>query len=195
MTISVGLFVFPDMELLSYAGPYQVFATASALAPPNGGHPAFRLLTIAPSAASVEVRAGATVLPQATIDDHLELSCLIIPGGKGVDAQIDEGRVVPWLAAQANTVPIIASVCTGAFLLAQTGLINGLRVATHHAHAEELRRRFPSVDVVESRRWVDTGRFVSSAGIAAGIDMALHLVERMAFHDLSVQTARHLELN
>jgi len=194
MTMSIGLFCFPEMEMLDYAGPYQVFATASRLAS-GDSYGLFRLVTIGTSLDPVRVRGGAVILPEAAIADHPGLDALIIPGGRaGVDTQIREGVAVEWIRTQAASVPIIASVCTGAFLLAQTGLLDGLQATTHADHVNDLRRTFPSLDVVESLRWVDSGRFITSAGLSAGIDMALHLVERLASRDLSVSTARQLEL-
>ena len=194
MTMSIGLFCFPEMEMLDYAGPYQVFVTASRLAS-GDSYGLFRPVTIGTSLDPVRVRGGAALLPEATIADHPALDALVIPGGRaGVDAQIRQGDSVEWIRTQADTVPIIASVCTGAFLLAQTGLLDGLQATTHADHVNDLRHTYPNVDVVESLRWVDSGHFVTSAGLSAGIDMALHLVERLASRDLSVSTARQLEL-
>ncbi len=195
MTMSIGIFAFPDMELLDFAGPYQVFAGGSRLLAETTGQAPFDLITIAAEAGPVAARGGARVLPDATITDHPGLDCLILPGGlNGVDAQIDRGDVVPWIASQAETVPIIATVGTGAFLLAQTGLLNGLQAITHVTREAALRRRFPAIDVVENRRWVDTGAFVTAAGLTAGIDMALHLVERLVSREVSVDIARHMEM-
>jgi len=195
MTMSIGLLVFPDMEMLDYAGPYQVFATASKVTSQTQGLETFSLVTIGATLDPVRVRAGAVLVPQATIHDHPELSCLVVPGGMaGVQAQVDRGELVDWITAQAETVPIIASVCTGAFLLAQTGLLNGLEATTHQNYASTLRQRFPSIEVHENQRWVDAGRFVTSAGLSTGIDMSLYLVERLASRELSVLTAKALEL-
>jgi len=194
MTMNIGIFCFPEMEMLDYAGPYQVFATASRLAS-GDTYGLFRIVSISTTLDPVTVRGGARILPDATIADHPSLDALIIPGGRaGVDAQIKQGDAVEWIRTQAASVPIIASVCTGAFLLAQTGLLDGLAATTHADHVNDLRHTFPAVDVVESLRWVDSGNFVTSAGVSSGIDMALHLVERMGSRDLSVSTARQLEL-
>jgi len=194
MTMNIGLFCFPEMEMLDYAGPYQVFATASRLAS-GDSYGLFRLVSIGTSLDPVRVRGGAVILPEFGIVDHPGLDALVIPGGRaGVDAQIQDGIAVEWVRTQAESVPIIASVCTGAFLLAQTGLLDGLEATTHGDHVVDLRRNFPAINVMESRRWVDSGRFITSAGLSAGIDMALHMVERLASRDLSVSTARLLEL-
>ena len=195
MTMTIGLFAFPEMEMLDYAGPYQVLASASRVAAQQTGQEAFSLLTIAPSHEAVKVRAGATVLPQASIADHPGLDCLILPGGMaGVVPLLEDGAVVDWVKAQAGIVPLIASVCTGTFLLARTGLLDGLEATTHHSYLDELRRAHPAIKVVAQRRWVDSGRYVTAAGLSAGIDMTCHLVERLATRDLSVATAKVLEL-
>ena len=197
MTMTIGLYVFPDMELLDYAGPYQVFATASRYATyeDEKAGDMFQLVTIGSTLDPVKARAGATLIPDLTIDDDLDLDALIIPGGiVGVEQQIHNAATVAWIIRQSAKTPIVASVCTGAFLLAQTGLLDGLKTTTHATFAVDLRRRFPTIDVVDSRRWVDNGQFVSSAGLSAGIDMALHLVERMASRELSVRAAQILEL-
>lgn len=195
MRMSIGLFVFPDMEMLDYAGPYQVFTTASRLSFDGTDSSLFNLVSIGTSLDPVRVRGGAVITPNATIDDHPELSCLIIPGGRlGIDVQVTDEAVCKWIAAQADSVPIIASVCTGAFLLAQTGLLDDVEAITHIDHIADLRLQYPAVRVVEHRRWVDSGHIVTAAGLSAGIDMALHLVERLRNRDLSVATARTLEL-
>lgn len=194
MTMSIGIFAFPDMEMLDFAGPYEVFDSASRIGATSDGQEVFRLVVISESYDPVRVRGGAILQPQATIADELELACLIIPGGPGVDAVIEGGAVVTWIIEQAARVPIIASVCTGAFILAQTGLLGGLQATTHSRRSDDLRRRFPAVDVVSSHRWVDVGQFVTSAGVSAGIDMALHLVERLVSVDLATATARRIEI-
>lgn len=193
--MSVGLFEFPDMEILDFAGPYQVFDTAARLSSERSGKPRFHLVSIGATTEPIRVSGGATCVPEASIADHPKLDCLLLPGGlTGVDAQIERPEVIDWVTAAGETTGIIASIGTGAFLLAQTGALTGFEATTHHAHTDDLRRRFPGIDVVTNRRWVDTGQYVTSAGSSAGIDMAVHLVERLAGRDLAVATARSLEL-
>jgi transcriptional regulator GlxA family with amidase domain len=93
----------------------------------------------------------------------------------------------------ASTASITASVCTGAFLLAQAGLLDGQQATTHWEDVPELRRLFPSIKVVEGKRWVEVGSIVTSAGISAGIDMSLHLVARLAGDELAHKTARQMQ--
>jgi len=194
----IGLFAFPDMEILNFAGPYQVFSTASRVAAHIRGtseDELFSVTTIGTSLDPVRVAGGAILTPSTTIADHGDLTCLILPGGrKGIDRQLAREDVSAWIVAQATTVPIIASVSTGSFLLAQAGLLDGLEATTYSQGLDDMRHLFPHVTVVESRRWVDAGRFVTSGGLSAGIDMALHLVERLSSRDLSVAVARLLDL-
>jgi transcriptional regulator GlxA family with amidase domain len=101
--------------------------------------------------------------------------------------------VIDWIAARARTAALTASVCTGAFLLARAGLLDGRRVTTHWEDVGDLRRMFPALKVEEGPRWIDEGAIVTSAGISAGIDMSLHLVERRGGEALALRTARQMD--
>ena len=194
MTLKVGIFVFPDVEVLDFAGPYEVFTTAARVSlrrNPAAGRP-FEVFTVAESAATFKARAGLTVLPDFAFGQHAAIDLLIVPGGV-VTAEMEKPVVVDWIAATAVQARIAAAVCTGAFLLGQAGLLDGRRATTHWEDIADLRRDFPQIDVVADRRWVDEGSVVTSGGISAGIDMSLHLVERLAGRDLALRTARQME--
>ena len=194
MTVKVGIFVFPDVEVLDFAGPYEVFTTAARVSlrqNPAAGRP-FEVFTVAESAATFKARAGLTVLPDFALGQHPAIDLLIVPGGV-VTAELEKPVVVDWIAATAVQARITAAVCTGAFLLGQAGLLDGRRATTHWEDIADLRRDFPQIDVVADRRWVDEGSVVTSGGISAGIDMSLHLVERLAGRDLALRTARQME--
>lgn len=195
MTLTVGIYLFPDVEVLDFAGPYEVFTTASrvALRREPGRDAPFRVITLATSREPVRARAGLLALPDHTLDEHPPLDLLIIPGGV-VDAELDKPEVIRWISARAAHTPLVASVCTGAFLLAQAGLLDGRQATTHWEDVADLRQRFPSVQVLEGPRWVDLGSIVTSAGIAAGTDMSLHLVARLAGRDLANATARQMDV-
>lgn len=195
MTLAVGIHLFPDVEVLDFAGPYEVFTTASRVAQRRepDREPPFRVVTLASARAPVRARAGLHALPDHTLADHPPLDLLIIPGGV-VDAELDRPEVIRWITEQGRQVPLVASVCTGAFLLAQAGLLDGRQATTHWEDIADLRRRYPAVHVLEGPRWVDLGSVVTSAGIAAGIDMSLHLVARLAGLDLAQATARQMDV-
>ncbi len=195
MTLRVAIYVFPNVEVLDFAAPFEVFTTASRIHGRRSlAEPApFEVCTVARSAAAVQARAGLRVLPDYTIESCPQPDILLIPGGV-VDAELRESRFIGWVADSAKSVSVVASVCTGAFILAKAGLLNGRSATTHWEDLADLQAAFPAVRVVDNRRWVDEGDVVSSAGIAAGIDMSLHLVARFAGEELARATARQLDI-
>jgi transcriptional regulator GlxA family with amidase domain len=196
MTRTIGIFVFDEVEVLDFAGPYEVFTCASRvharLAP--GTPPPFKVLTIGQHAAMLRARAGLSVFPESAFDDAPAIDVLIVPGGV-VAAELDKPAVIAWIAAMAGRCELVTSVCTGAMLLAQAGLLNGKDATTHWEDIEQLRQMFPEVRVRAEQRWIDQGEVVTSGGISAGIDMSLHLVERLAGRELALRTARQMEYN
>jgi transcriptional regulator GlxA family with amidase domain len=194
MTRTIGIYVYDDVEVLDFAGPYEVFTCASRVAAkltPHGEAP-FRVCTIGATASMLRARAGLSVLPEADFSSAGNIDVLIVPGGV-VTAELSKQEVIAWIAATAKASKLTASVCTGAFLLARAGLLDGQQATTHWEDADDLRAAFPNVLVRENRRWIDNGAVVTSAGISAGIDMSLHLVERMAGLELARRTARQMD--
>ena len=120
------------------------------------------------------------------------IDILVIPGGV-VSAQMDSYAVREWIARTSAAAGLTASVCTGSFLLAQAGILRGRRATTHWEDAADLQRGFPDVQVVPDVRWVDEGSVVTAAGVSAGLDMSLHLVERFEGEALAVLTARQMD--
>lgn len=194
MTRSVGIFVFDDVEVLDFAAPYEVFTCAarvsSKLAP--GAPPPFKVVTLGQTSTMLRARAGLSVFPEADFSNAGKIDVLIVPGGV-VSAELAKGPVIEWIARTARDCELVASVCTGAFLLAQAQLLNGQAATTHWEDIDELRAMFPRVRVESARRWIDNGRVITSAGISAGIDMSLHLVARLAGRELALGTARQMD--
>jgi transcriptional regulator GlxA family with amidase domain len=194
MTRTIGIFAFDNVELLDLAGPYEVFTCASrvhARTSPGAASP-FKVVTIGPSTALVRARAGLGLLPDAGLDQHPAVDVLIIPGGV-VTAELDKPQVIDWIAKTAAHCELTASVCTGAFLLAKAGLLEGKRATTHWEDMDDLKAMFPAVDVQPQRRWVRDGSTITSGGISAGIDMSLHLVETLVSRELALRTAHQME--
>jgi len=192
--VNVGIFLFEQVEVLDFAGPFEVFSTAARLearAVPGGPAP-FTVTTIGCQAGKVTARGGLRVLAQYGLADHPELGVLLIPGGI-VDGPIQDAQVIDWLRGIAGSVDWMASICTGAFLLAAAGLLEGQDATTHWEDLEEFEESFPGVHVKSSIRWTDNGRILTSAGISAGIDMCLHLLTRIAGEDLALATARQMD--
>lgn len=202
-TRRVDILLFPQVEVLDFAGPYEVFTTASRMAARlmPGSVPPFEVRTVAAAAGPVRARAGLQALADADFADAAPpAAVLVVPGGVVDDARRDEATL-RWIAEAAAGAQLVASVCTGAFLLAGAGLVAAnTPVTTHWEDIADLRRAHPALDVREGPRWVDGGRLanggaalVTSAGISAGIDMSLHLVERLAGRALAERTARQMD--
>lgn len=192
--LRVAILAFDDVEALDLAGPYEVFTTAVRMHQRSAaGAPApFEVACVARDLAPVRMRAGLQVSPDHSFDDTPPIDVLIVPGGV-VDAAMACSETLDWIARTSRAARLTASVCTGAFLLAASGVLKNQRVTTHWEDIDDLRSRFPSLDVQEGVRWVDEGDIVTSAGITAGIDMSLHLVARLAGEALALRTARQMD--
>ncbi|MGI8475332.1 MAG: DJ-1/PfpI family protein [Thermomicrobiales bacterium] len=192
--MNVGILVFDEVEVLDFCGPFEVFATAAIDGDgENGEGRLFSALIVAEQNRTITCRGGLLVQPNHTIADHPPLDIIVIPGGFGTRRELDNPPVLEWIAAQSRKVRLTTSVCTGAFLLAKNGLLDGRRATTHWASIEWLREHFPAVNVVDDERVIDEGAIITSAGVSAGIDMALHVVARLHGDPVAVATARGME--
>ncbi|GAB4448385.1 MAG: DJ-1/PfpI family protein [Anaerolineales bacterium] len=191
--MNVGIYIYDNAEVLDFAGPFEVFTTASRVhARQNPGASLFDVCLIAEREGLIHARAGFTVQPHYTIERHPPLNVLIVPGGIHMP-ELDKPSVIEWIRKTANSLQLTASVCTGAFLLAKAGILHGKSCTTHWEDIPDLRAMFPSLDIRENVPWVDNGRIVTSAGISAGIEMSLHLVAKLAGKELAVKTARQMQ--
>jgi transcriptional regulator GlxA family with amidase domain len=190
-TSTVGILIFDDVEVLDFCGPFEVFATATADG--SDERPLFRVLTIAERAALVRCRGGLLVHPHHTIATHPALDILVVPGGFGTRPLLSNRSVLDWIAEQHGRTSLTTSVCTGSFLLAAAGLLEGRRATTHWAAIDWLREHHSTVDVRATERIVDEGKLVTAAGVSAGIDMALHVVARLHGAAVASETARQME--
>jgi transcriptional regulator GlxA family with amidase domain len=193
-TLTVGIYIFNDVEVLDFAGPFEVFSVASrawSRLHPNS-EPPFNVFTIGETQQPVKARGGLMVTPQLACNDHPKIDVLLIPGGV-VTAELKKPTVVAWISKQGQQAQLVASVCTGAFLIGKAGILAGKSATTHWEDIADLRSFLPDTNVVEDRRWVDEGRVVTSAGISAGLDMSLYLVARLIDKELAIQTARRMD--
>lgn len=195
MTIAVGIYLFKNVEVLDFAGAFEVFTTANRVFARRtpGKETPFEVFTVAKTTAAIEARAGLKTLPDFSLIDCPSVDLLLVPGGV-VDAEIRDETVISWVRKTASSAQVTASVCTGAFILAKAGLLHGKKATTHWEDIDDLRSQFPEVQVQHGVRWVDEGHVVSSGGIAAGIDMSLHLVARLAGSQLAEATARQMDV-
>jgi transcriptional regulator GlxA family with amidase domain len=189
---NIGIYLFDEVEVLDFAGPFEVFSTASRLHARTTRQELFAVFPISDEPRSVRTRGGLMVGTRHSLRDHPRLDVLIVPGGV-VTQELLRPDVIHWIAHTAACTQITASVCTGAFLLAAAELLDEKRATTHWEDVDDLHRTFPEVRVEASARWIDQGSIVTSAGISAGIDMSLHLVRRLAGAELAVRTARQMD--
>jgi transcriptional regulator GlxA family with amidase domain len=195
MTLTVAIYLFKNVEVLDFAGPFEVFTTASRLSIRRNPQepPPFKVITVAKTHEPVQARAGLNVLPDFTMQNCPHVDLLIIPGGV-VDEELQDEQLITWIQNTASLAKIVASVCTGSFLLAKAGLLHRKKATTHWEDITDFQRLFPEVEVQNDVRWVDEGQIVSSAGIAAGIDMSLHLVGRITSPVHAQATARQMDV-
>ena len=189
----VELLAFPAVQLLDVAGPLQVFATANER---TDGPPPYapRVLSAGDPSGDLTLTAsaGLRLMAEKLPDLDTPVDTLVVAGGPGVRAACTDPDVVEWVRARAEKARRVASVCTGAFLLGAAGLLDGRRAVTHWTHCETLARLYPKVRVEPDPIFVQDGPVWSSAGITAGIDLTLALVEEDLGRDLALSVARHL---
>jgi transcriptional regulator GlxA family with amidase domain len=190
----IGIVVFEQVDLLDVGGPYEVLLTASRLVERDGGEAPFEVLTLGLSADPVSAFGGLRLTPSSTLAEAGRLDVLVVPGAIEIDEVVGDSSLVEAIGAAAQGASVLASVCTGAFVLGALGRLEGRPWTTHWEDVEALAARTAGAGEGEAWvRWVDAGEVVTSGGLSSGIAMALHLVERFAGRDLAVRTARQIE--
>jgi transcriptional regulator GlxA family with amidase domain len=189
----VEILAFPSVQLLDVTGPLQVFATANEIAASASKSVAPYLLSVvAPGGASVTTSSGLALLTQPLSPTESVPDTLLLAGGPGVEQAASDGLLVDWLRDRAGRVRRVGSVCSGAFLLAEAGVLDGRRAVTHWFFCADLARRFPRVQVEADPIFVRDGSVWTSAGITAGIDLALALVQEDLGRSIALAVARYL---
>jgi transcriptional regulator GlxA family with amidase domain len=190
----VGILIFPDVEVLDFAGPFEVFSVTrlneerrrEELSP-------FDVKLIAENLQPVVASGGLRVLADYDLNNCPPLEILVVPGGWGTRTQIENKQLIDWIAKVGKEVETLTSVCTGSMLLGRARLLNGLRATTHWRALDWMRDSFPEVTVESELHVVENGSVLTSAGISAGIDMALRVVARYCGETVARATARHME--
>jgi len=181
---TLGVVLFPGFELLDVFGPLEAFGNLPGV---------IEVKTIAAQAGPVVSAQGPRAVADHGFKDAPQLDMLLIPGGIGTRDAIDDRVLLDWLAARSRSAEIVMSVCTGSALLARAGVLDGQRATTNKAFFQWVADQGPKVEWVRQARWVDAGKFVTSSGVSAGIDMALAVVTRLAGRDLAENLARMME--
>lgn len=190
----VGILIFDEVEVLDFCGPFEVFSvTRLDEAKRRETDSPFEVVLIAEKSEPVVACGGMRVLPDFTLESCPPLDLLVVPGGWGTRRELGNRRLLDWIATRAAQVETLASVCTGAMLLGHAGLLDGHRATTHWRSLNWMRESFPAVTVEEAYNVVEDGALLTSAGISAGIDMALRVVVRICGETIARATARHME--
>ncbi|GGD71173.1 DJ-1/PfpI family protein [Lacimicrobium alkaliphilum] len=190
----VGILIFDDVEVLDFCGPFEVFSTTRLKEPRQRQDPSpFEVLLLAEKDGPVTTSGGMQVTPHTTLELCPALDILIVPGGWGTRELVTNQRVQDWLVEQAPRVSTLASVCTGSMVLAQAGLLKGLEATTHWRSLQRMQDNFADVKVVFDKHFVFGEKICTSAGISAGIDMSLKMVQHYIGESVARATARHME--
>lgn len=190
----VGIVIFDDVEVLDFCGPYEVFSVSrinnekrrEELSP-------FEVVLVAEHDKPVVTTGGMRVLPDTTYALCPPLDILLVPGGWGTRKEMHNQALLAFVTAHAAQVETLTSVCTGALVLGNAGLLDGLRATTHWRSLDWMQELFPKVAVDSVSQVVEQGNVLTSAGISAGIDMALTVVKKYCGEDVARTTARHME--
>ncbi|MGG1684302.1 DJ-1/PfpI family protein [Pseudalkalibacillus sp. NRS-1564] len=187
----VGILLFNEVEVLDFAGPFEVFSITTTL---ESNVKPFVVKTISENGEMVTARNGLNVQPDYGFDDHPSFDIVIIPGGYGAEQiEINNPRIIAWIQDQNSKVELMTSVCTGALLLAKAGVLDGRKATTHWMDLDRLEEEFPEVFVQRNVKFVDEGSILTSGGISAGINLSFHMIARLHGKEVALKTAKQME--
>ncbi len=194
--LNIGILIFDNVEVLDFTGPYEVFSRTRTVAGMESRRSddsaPFSVFTVARSSAPIIATGGLKVVPDYSFVDAPNIDLLVVPGGMGTRPLREDGFVLDWIRGVAAKATQITSVCTGSLVLANAGLLDGRRATTHWGSLDGLEAVGRGIKVDRESRFVDDG-VVTSAGVAAGIDMAFHIVERYCGREVADETARYID--
>ena len=185
---NVAIFLYEGVEILDFSGPGEVFAAASSYTEVGG----FNVYTVAATKDPITSQGFVKIMPTYSIEDCPKPNIIVLPGGN-TGPSIDNPAVIKWVQEEMAEGDYRLSVCTGAFILEKAGLLAGKKATTWHGKIDQLKRLATNFEVLENTRWVDNGNVITTAGVSAGIDGALHLVEKIFGRKTAVATARYME--
>jgi transcriptional regulator GlxA family with amidase domain len=191
--VRIGLLLFDEVDLLDFGGPYEVFLTAERLLRRAGDERTLEVLSLTLDGEPVTAYGGVGLVSDGMLDPSVTLDVLVVPGAIAIGEVAADRTLIDAIRDATNRVDIMASVCTGAFLLGEAGLLEGRRWTTHFEDLDILAESIGPDGATPNVQWVDSGTVVTAGGLSAGIGMALHLVERLTDRDLAVAAARQIE--
>jgi len=189
--MNIGVYIYNQAEVLDFSGPFEVFTTASRICKTDNP---FTTFLISQNGEVVKARGGYNIIPAYGFKNVPGIDVLIVVGGVHTE-EIKKTSVIEWIKQKSDNAKIIASVCTGVFLLAKAGVVTNHSVTTHWEDISDLQTAFPNLKVINSKRWVEEKNIITSAGISAGIDMSLYLVSILKSQKLAEKTAKQMEYN
>jgi len=186
---NVGIFLFNDVEVLDFAGPFEVFSVTSEL----NQYQLFKVFTVAQNHDPITTVNRLKVVPEYAFSDHPPIDILILPGGVGTKQEMVNERTLSWIKAVNEKTEITFSVCSGARLLAKMSLLDDMEMTTHHEVMPDIRAISSKIIINENMRFIDNGKIMTSGGISAGIDLSLYVVEKLYGADVKNKTAQYME--
>lgn len=194
----VAIFIFDDVEVLDFAGPFEIFGVTGKQ---NGGEGLFDVFTVAEKS-KIAARNNLIIEATYTFENCPTPDILLIPGGGGFKPdgtplgtrrEVNNQKLLDWVREMNDKVELLLSVCTGSLILAKAGLLEGLSATTHFKAVEQMREAAPNTELFPEKRWVDNGRIILSAGVSAGIDMSLYVVSKLHGEAVAVDTATYIQ--
>lgn len=189
--MNIGIYIYNQAEVLDFSGPFEVFTTASRICKTDNP---FTTFLVSQNGEAVKARGGYNIIPAYGFKNVPVIDVLIVVGGVHTE-EIKKTSVIEWIKQKSDNAKIIASVCTGVFLLAKAGVATNHSVTTHWEDISDLQTEFPNLKVINSKRWVEEKNIITSAGISAGIDMSLYLISILHSQMLAEKTAKQMEYN
>ncbi|WP_062260545.1 DJ-1/PfpI family protein [Endozoicomonas arenosclerae] len=187
--MNIAIYIYDNAEVLDFSGPFEAFSTASRVCP--DGEP-FQPFLISETGETISARAGYSVNPDFGFYNHPPIDLLMVVGGVHHD-ELKKPQVLDWIKNTSASAQMTSSVCTGAFILAEAGVLTDQQVTTHWEDIQDLQSQYPDLNVTTEQRWVKEGNIITSAGITAGIDMSLFLVSHLHSQELAEKTARQMD--
>ncbi len=195
---TVAIFIFDDVEVLDFAGPFEIFGVTGKQ---NGGEGLFEVFTVAEKP-KIAARNNLIIEATYTFENCPIPDILLIPGGGGfrpdgtplgTRREVNNQKLLDWVREMNDKVELLLSVCTGSLILAKAGLLEGLSATTHFKAVEQMRAVAPNTQIFPEKRWIDNGRIILSAGVSAGIDMSLYIVSKLHGEAIAVDTAIYIQ--
>ena len=186
---NIGILIFNDIELLDFAGPYEVFSVTNELNNNN----LCKTFTIEEQNRTIDSVNGLKIISDYSFKNCPKIDILVIPGGVGTKALLEQEEVLKWVLDRYDESEITFSVCSGTRILGKIGLLDGIKYTTHHEVMEDMNQIAPKAIIVSGKRFIDNGKLLTSAGISAGIDLSLYLVEKIFGKEIREKTQAYME--